>query len=307
MTLLSLVQQACGEIGIGQPTQIIGSADSQVMQLLALANREGREFSHSDKRSQGWQNLHKDYTFLTVGGITVTGNVTNGSTVITGITSTAGISPMTWAVSGNGLANTAFVASVDSASQITINLPATLTATGVTLVFGQVAYPLPNDFDHFITGTLWDGSYRWQLLGPLEAQEKNVIKYGISPVGPRRRFWIESNLFWLNPTPTNNTDVIAYDYYSNSFCTSTAGVAQSSWMADTDNYSLDNDCFVLGLIWRFRAAKGLSYGQERQNYDMAAQRAMARDGGSRDLAINTRSQRLHLLSDTNIPDTGYGK
>lgn len=306
MTLLTLVQQACGEIGISQPTQLFGSTDDQILQFIALANREGREFSQADKRGSGWQTLHKDYTFLTQGGITSIGVTTNGSTVIT-MTSTAGISANTWAVSGNGLANTAYVMSVDSSTQITMNLPATLTATGVTFTFGKIAYAIPTDLDHVITSTLWDGSYRWQLLGPLTAQEKNVIKYGISPVGPRRRFWLENNYFYLNPTPTNNTDVIAYDYYSKAFCTSSGGTAQTSWQADSDLYLLDQDCFVLGLIWRFRAAKGLSYGQERQNYDMSVQRAMSRDGVSRDLATNSRGQRLRLLSDANIPDTGYGQ
>ncbi len=45
-TLLALVQQACSEINIPQPSALISSTDDQAIQLLALANREGKDFSH---------------------------------------------------------------------------------------------------------------------------------------------------------------------------------------------------------------------------------------------------------------------
>ncbi len=198
------------------------------------------------------------------------------------------------------------IASVDSGTQITLNIPCTASGTGVTLAFGKIAYAMPADFEYFIEQTFWDGSYRWQLLGPIDAQEKNVIKWGISPVGPRRRFWIRNNTMFINPTPTNSTDVIAFDYYSNSFCTSSGGTAQKLWAADTDTYVLDEECFIQGIKWRFLSAKGLDYTQEYDDYLTVTQRVMARNGGQRDLPLNAQGSRLRLLSDANVPDTGYG-
>lgn len=304
MALLDYVQQACGEIGLDQPTQIFGNTDQQAIQFLALAQREGRDFWQLARRQGGWQELHKEYTFTVAGGLSGLGSTVQGSATITMTAPVAGIA-VGWAIAGVGIPLQAFVVSILS-NIITINLPCTLTTTNETITFGQIAYPLPADFGYFITQTWWDGSYRWQLLGPLEAQEKQVIKWGISPVGPRRRFWIEQNKFFINPTPTNFTDVIAYDYYSNGFCDSATGVAQSAWAADTDVYNLDVDSFVLGLKWRFLRAKGMDYSQEMKDYELQVQRVQARNGGNRDLPINSQSRRLRLLSDANVPDTGFG-
>lgn len=306
MALLDLVQSACSEINIPVPTQLFGSTDEQVIQLLALANREGKEFSQRANRAGGWQELHKEYTFLTVCIPATTGNTTLNSPIITNIPSTAGIVAGTWAVFGNGIPFAAYVVSVDSGTQVTLNLPATITGTGVALTFGQNAYAMPADFNYFITQTFWDGNFRWQLLGPLEAQEKNVLKYGISPVGPRRRFWIRNNLMYINPTPTDNGTVIAYDYFSNGWCASAGGTAQTKFGADTDNYVLDNDCLVLGMKWRYLHAKGLEYGEDKQIYENACERVMARNGGERDLPLNARSTEINLLSNANVPDTGFG-
>ena len=60
---------------------------------------------------------------------TSSGNITAGSPVITGIPSTA-ILQVFWSVSGPGIPGGAYIASVDSASQVTINIPATATTSG---------------------------------------------------------------------------------------------------------------------------------------------------------------------------------
>lgn len=305
-TLLQLVQQACSEINIPQPSSLISSTDDQSIQLLALANREGKDFSHLANKNGGWQELYKEYAFTTSAISGQTGNTTSGSAVISGIPSTAGIVAGTWSVSGLGIPVAAQIQSVDSATQITLNIPCTADGTAVTLSFGKIAYAMPSDFEYFIEQTFWDGSYRWQLLGPIDAQEKNVIKWGISPVGPRRRFWIRSNLFFLNPTPTNSTDVIAFDYFSNAWCLSALGATQSLWAADTDTYALDEECFIQGIKWRFLRAKGLDFEQEYMDYLTVVQRVLARNGAPRDLPINAQSLKLRLLSSDNIPDTGFG-
>lgn len=304
-TLLQLVASAANELGIPEPSQLVGAADDTSKQLLALANREGKEFSQMANKNGGWQKLHKEYTFTTSVITGLTGTTTSGSAIITGISSTSGISATTWALSGTGVPNAAFVQSVDSATQITMNLAATASGA-VSLTFGQIAYSLPSDFQYFVVKTFWDGSYRWQLLGPLEAQEKNVLKYGISPVGPRRRFWVKGNYLYLNPLPSNSTDFIAYDYFSNAWCASSGGTAQTKWTADTDTYYLDEDCFITGLKWRYLRAKGLDYTEEFDAYMKNVGQAMARDGGDRDLPLNAQSQDLNLLSNAQVPDTGYG-
>lgn len=303
-TFLELVQAAANELSIPEPSQVIGAVDDQSKQLLALSNREGKEFSQMANKNGGWQVLHKEYTFTT-NGYSTTGTVTDGSPIITGIPSTTGF-VVGMVCLGTGIPQNTTILTVDSATQVTLTQNATATGTTLTLTFGIDNYAFPSDLEYFVQRTFWDGSYRWQLLGPLEAQEKNVLKYGISPVGPRRRFWIRNNRFYLQPAPTNQTDIIAFDYFSNQWCESSGGTDQSKWTADTDVYKLDEDCFVLGLKWRFLRAKGMDYTQEYETYMNQAQRVMARDGAGRDMPLNAQAQGIYLLSSANVPDTNFG-
>lgn len=236
-TLLDLIQQAADEIGIPQPSAIIGQVDDQSRQLLALANREGKDFSIMANSRGGWQNLHKEHTFTTVSG--------------------------------------------------------------------TPDYALPSDFEYFVQRTFWDGNMLWELVGPITAQEKQILRYGSVTSGPRRKFYIRENRMYLDPEPTTTGDTIAYDYYSNAWCQSSGGTAQQRWAADTDTYKLDEDCFIQGMKWRFLRAKGLDYSEEKKAYDEDCMRVLARDGGARDLSI-VRNEGVPFISMCNVPDTGYG-
>ena len=59
MSLLTLVQDAADRLGVVRPSSVIGSADQQVRQLLALAQQEGKELA----RRYAWQVLTKEKTF----------------------------------------------------------------------------------------------------------------------------------------------------------------------------------------------------------------------------------------------------
>ena len=236
-TLLELIQQATNEIGILQPSQLVGQVDDQSRQLLALANREGKDFAMLANSRGGWQNLHKEYTFTTVSG--------------------------------------------------------------------TPDYALPSDFEYFVQSTFWDGSMRWELIGPITAQEKQILRYGSVTSGPRRKFYIRENRMYIEPEPTTTGETIAFDYYSNAWCQSSGGTAQQRWSADLDTYKLDEDCFVQGIKWRFLRAKGLDYSEEKKAYDEDCMRVLARDGGARDLSL-VRNEGVPFISMCNVPDSGFG-
>lgn len=235
-TILELVRAFAGELGgIPKPSQLVGAVDDTSEQLLALANREGIEFSTRANSFGGWQQLHKEHTFTTDG--------TNN-------------------------------------------------------------YALPSDFKSFVTRTFWDGSARWELIGAINAQEKQLLRYGLTATQPRLKFYVRNNRLYLEPTPETGK-TIAFDYFSNAWCASTSGTPQTSWQADTDTYLLDEDCFIMGLKWRFLRAKGLDYSQEMIDYTRAVSEALARNGGASDLPLNGRNFN-RLLDENNIPDSGFG-
>lgn len=61
-TLLQTIQDVCDELGITRPNAVVSSTDSQIIQLLALANALGRDLY----REYEWRKLITDYSFSTV-------------------------------------------------------------------------------------------------------------------------------------------------------------------------------------------------------------------------------------------------
>jgi hypothetical protein len=174
-------------------------------------------------------------------------------------------------------------------------------------VNGTADYALPADLAYFANQTQWDGAQKWELLGPIDAQQKQLLRYGVVANGPRRKFYIRNNRMYLDPVPASDGDVIAYDYYSKYWVMDVDGVTEKARIAaDSDTLKIDEDCFILGLKWRFLRAKGLDYGQEERDYQLAVQQAVSRDCGTRRLGLVDRSWQQRFLDTNNIPDSGFG-
>lgn len=62
MSLLTIVQEAARRIGLAPPTSVYASTDPLAVQLLGLAQEEGKALA----RRNAWQALQTEYTFPTV-------------------------------------------------------------------------------------------------------------------------------------------------------------------------------------------------------------------------------------------------
>lgn len=62
MSLITMVQQVCAEIGLPQPNAVATSTDPQTLQMMALLNREGKELS----KRYPWQALRTESSFTTL-------------------------------------------------------------------------------------------------------------------------------------------------------------------------------------------------------------------------------------------------
>lgn len=238
-TLLQIVTAACDELGIQRPTSVVGSSDQQVQQLLALANREGKELSSREGIHGGWPQLRKEHT--------------------------------------------------------------------ITTVSSQADYAFPSDLQYFMNTTAWDRTQKWPLRGPISPTEWQVLKSGtIGSVGPRTRFRIMAGEIYFDPTPASSGDTLVIEYYSDTWCESGAGTAQRLWAADTDVPVLPDDCFILGLMWRFRRAKGLDYAEEFNAYEEEVGKELGRSGMAPVLELGTSSSAIRFLDENNIPDSGFG-
>lgn len=108
-----------------------------------------------------------------VAGFTSSGNTTTGSSVITGIPSTA-VLQVFWSVNGNGIPGGSYIVSVDSPSQVTISNAATATTNGVAISWGGV-YSNPTELFEFdprsnrirqVTSALPDGNLPFEPCYP---------------------------------------------------------------------------------------------------------------------------------------------
>lgn len=319
MSLLTIIQDACSELSLPVPTTIIGNTDPTVSQLLALSNSEGQEFCKLQGPWGGWPELNKTYTFNLVPYGPFTGTLTKNSAIITGMApaNTAALQAaynggLGLGVSGDNIYQSSTVLAITTTT-VTMSAVASGTSIGASINFGQIQYPLPADIRSFINATPWDRNFRWPMLGPLSPVEWQVMVSGISPVGPRIRFRVQDNLMTIQPLPgTSQTDQIAYEYVSNAWCTTSAGVARVAsggvcrWGADTDLYRWPEDTQRYGVKWRFLRAKGLDYTEELRSWQLARDFQLSTSGASRSLRMNATANRLHLLNYDNIPDTGYG-
>lgn len=239
-TLLQIVQAAVDELGsINRPTSVVGSSDQNVQQLLALANREGKELAAREGRDGGWPQLRKEHTFSTVDG--------------------------------------------------------------------TAAYDFPSDLQYFMNTTAWDRSQKWPMHGPISPQTWQVLKSGtVGSVGPRTRFRVMAGQLYLDPTPTTVRSIVL-EYYSDTWCESSGGTDQRVWASDTDLPLLPDDCFILGLIWRWRKAKGLDYQEDFNAYESFVSMKLGRAGMAPIIDIAQPVPSTHFIDDHNIPDTDFGE
>jgi hypothetical protein len=296
MTLLELIQSVADELALNRPALVIGSADPQTRQLLALLNRLGSDLS----RQYDWQELNKEHVFTTV-SYTRTGTVTSGSPVVTTV-DTTGLSNR-FGVMGNGIAPFAQIVTVDSTTQVTMTMPATESGT-VALEFPQVEYPLPSDWSKPLNDTGWDRTNRWPLLGPKTPQEWQSFKSGIVYAGPRERFRILNNSLAINPPPPNAL-TFALEYISSGWVVDyNGGTNKTRYTNDADTTIFRDSLLITGLKSMWKAAKGLDASFDLAEFRSILESDKAQDRGASTLSLSPNIGSVLMTTDQ-IPDGNW--
>jgi hypothetical protein len=300
-TMLQLVQQATGELGLAVPFSVAGNTAQDTTQQLALLNAVGYELVREP--AFNWQALTTEYRFTSQWAIQ-TGNVTGGSAVITGIPSTAGIVAGTYMVTGSGINQDTYVQSVDSSTQITMSQPAAASGTGVTLTFAQTKYAFPVDYQRIIDRTQWDKSKHWEMLGPESPQQWQWLKSGYIATGPRIRWRILGNTFQIWPG-VSTSEYLGFEYVSKYWVTDVSGTPKGSFTSDTDTCQFDDRLMVAGLKLKYFGIKGFETQILQDEYDSILSSIKGEEQGAPMLSFAPRLSQV-LLGPENIPDSGYG-
>ena len=297
-SMLTLVQQVAAELGIAVPATVAGNTTQDVVQLLALMNAVGYEL----KYKAGWEALTKTY-MVNTSYLTTTGTWTTSSGVITSIPTTAALDT-TYMVVGSGWPTGALIQSVDSGTQVTANMTPTQAGTAATLYFQKVKYALPSDYESLVPRTQWDKSKHWEMMGPESPQQWEWLLSGYISTGPRVRWRLLGGYFQIWPG-FSNTEVLGFEYRSNAWAATAAGVAKSSFTVDTDTCIYPDRLMVIATKLKYFEAKGFDTTAMYRDYMMLLDTVIAQDTSAPNLSFAPQPGNV-LIGWDNIPDSNYG-
>jgi len=295
-TMLQLVQQVTAELNLTVPTYVNGNPSQDTQQILALMNGAGYDLL----KEYDWQALEKEYRFYTQ-FVNSTATSVQGSYVLTNVSNTTGLTTQ-YSITGYNVAQDTYVVSVNG-NTVTMSQEASLTGTN-SVLFAQTEYTLPSDFETITDRTHWDKTKHWEMLGPEDAQQWQWLKSGYISTGPRVRWRILGGTFQIWP-PMNTQEYLGFEYRSNAWAESAAGVPQQQFINDTDTTFFDSRIMVLYTKLKYFQVKGFDTTALMQDYQRYLSIAKANDKGAPNLSFAPNPSKV-LIGWANIPDTGYG-
>lgn len=138
---------------------------------------------------------------------------------------------------------------------------------------------LPIDYDRFPHNVeIWNRTHNQRYAGPTPQRLWQQLQQGVS-AGAVGWWRILGGSLHIYPAPTAGED-LAFEYLTKNWCAKADGTGQSEWLADTDVCLLPERLFVLGVRWRWKAAKGLAYAEDMETYQRAVELAATNDRGT---------------------------
>lgn len=158
-----------------------------------------------------------------------------------------------------------------------LNRTLTITGDGSTEF-----WTLPSDFDRFLRDApLWRESQPFLPLdGPVLDQD--FLGYQTNQTEPPFPIWrLVENTIDIWPV-LDSGDVVNGEYRTKYWVTDSTGTTEKARITvDSDEFLIPERLLVLGVVWRWKKAKGLEYGQDYQTYQMSKLQATMTDGGQR--------------------------
>lgn len=135
-----------------------------------------------------------------------------------------------------------------------------------------------SSFRYILNDIMWDRTLLRPVFGPLVPQDWQALK-ARNVNGPYAQFRIRGTSVLFIPAPVAG-DTVAFEWISRNWVNVTSPVGTSAtWTADADTGALDEEIMTQGLIWRWKATKGLNYEEDYMKYERLVADQTARDGG----------------------------
>lgn len=160
------------------------------------------------------------------------------------------------------------------------NLVVEYTFTSVAQIAQTNGLSATTDYDRLVyNAELWDRTLNQKFSGPTQPREWQILRQGITGgvTGWWRLLGDEINIY---PAPVAGS-TFATEYVSKNWCKNAAGTTtRARWADDTDLGKIPERLMALGVIWRWRKAKGLDYAEEMATYEREVEKACSRDRGT---------------------------
>jgi hypothetical protein len=126
-------------------------------------------------------------------------------------------------------------------------------------------------FGWIVNDTIWNRTLRRPVYGPDSLQDWQQQK-AIQIAGPFNRYRIIANNIRFYPVPAAGQSCY-FEYITNQW-TAAGG---TEYQSDTDTSLLDDTTMILGTIWRWKQAKGMTYAEDFAKYERRIAELLQRD------------------------------
>lgn len=163
--------------------------------------------------------------------------------------------------------------------------------TKTATLTGGDSFPLPTDYDRMLVGQgMQDqANWFWGYYAYRDVSEYLMAVNGQVPTLDPGGWIILENEFKFWPAASGTA---TFPYISNLIVLDADGVTRKTdFQADNDTFMLNERLLTLGLIWRYRAQKGLEYAEDMQTYSNELEQSSNKDKGARVLRPDWPSRR----------------
>lgn len=160
--------------------------------------------------------------------------------------------------------------------------------TLATTAQGTIAAIAPYGFKYVIPDSLYDRTERRPLYGPRNAPRWQEAQ-ALPMTGPFYSWRIWQGNFDLQPTPPAG-HLCAFEYASDYAILAADGTTwKKRFSEDTDTFGLDDDLLLMGLRWKWRREQGLSYAQEKQDFEYMLTQAIGTEPTKGEVSLSGQS------------------
>lgn len=159
----------------------------------------------------------------------------------------------------------------------------------------------PADFLRFVPNTFFNRTKRWRVNGPMSPEEWQADRSTLV-TRVHDSFIQRGTSMLLSPTPPAG-ETMAYEYITKYIGTNDAlDTGRERFTSDNDVPYLDAELITLGVVWSYRKAEGLDYGEEFRKYEMRKAQLFAASGSRRVINMGATDYRRNPVAPI-VPDT----